>query len=478
MKKQKTIHFVGIKGVGMTPLAIIAKEAGFIVSGCDIDQDFITDNALNHSGIIPFIGFSSSHLKNIDLIITTGAHGGFDNEEVKEAKKQNIKIITQGEAVGLFMEGSILGRKNQIGISIAGSHGKTTTTAMIATILKENKMDPSFLIGTGNISSLGEPGHFGKGKFFVAEADEYSTEPTHDKKVKFLWQHPQIAIFTNIEMDHPDLYSSVDQIRNEFLSFANQLPPNGLLIANGDDRELKKLLSEYKGRVIKFGYSSENDYILRRVSVSGTQTFFWVESGGTNLGEFSIQVFGEHNAVNALSAAITGIELGLNVQDIKKGLSKFKGSERRAEFIGTLESGALLYDDYAHHPTEIKKTLKAFKQSFPNLKIVCIFQPHTFSRTKILFDEFVHSFSDADTIVIIDVYPSLREKSDFGVSSRMLVESVKKFHPNAVFLSGIKEASAFINEQKFNKNTVVITMGAGDVYKIKDRLNLHHEEKV
>ena len=192
MNKIKKIHFVGVKGVGMAPLAIIAKEAGFIVSGCDIDQQFITDAPLRKAEITPTLGFHKEHVKDCDLVITTGAHGGFDNVEVIEAKQQGIPVWTQGEAGGKFMNGEIFKRTFE-GISVAGCHGKTTTTAMIATILKETRLDPTFLIGTGNIPSLGSCGHFGKGRYFVAEADEYATEPKYDKTPKFLWQKPKIG---------------------------------------------------------------------------------------------------------------------------------------------------------------------------------------------------------------------------------------------------------------------------------------------
>src|ERR1035437_7603092 len=275
MKKIKNIHFLGVKGVGMAPLAIIAKEAGFKVSGCDLGEEFITDAPLKKAGINPLVGFSANHLQLSDLLITTGAHGGFENIEVIRAKELGIPVWTQGEAVGKFMDRSLF--KNSFeGISIAGSHGKTTTTAMVATVLKENKQDPAFLIGTGDIPSLGSSGHFGNGKYFVAEADEYATEPKYDKTPKFLWQHPQIGIITNIEFDHPDLYSSMEQLRDAFLNFAKNIKPSGVLVACVDDLETAKVLKQYSGRVITYGFSKNADYLLQRVTVSPEKTFFWV----------------------------------------------------------------------------------------------------------------------------------------------------------------------------------------------------------
>jgi UDP-N-acetylmuramate--alanine ligase len=206
MKKNKHIHFVGIKGVGMAPLAIIAKEAGFIVSGCDIPEEFITDEILKKAGIDFSSSFSPEHITDVDLVITTGAHGGFDHPEVVRAKELGIEIWTQGQAVGEFMKGDIFGKTIK-GISVSGTHGKTTTTAMIAAILKDNRLDPSFLIGTGNIPFLNSSGHFGKGEYFVAEADEYATEPKYDLTPKLLWQKPEIAVITNVELDHPEIES-------------------------------------------------------------------------------------------------------------------------------------------------------------------------------------------------------------------------------------------------------------------------------
>lgn len=469
MNKIKNIHFVGIKGVGMTPLAIIAKEAGFKVSGCDIDEEFITDILLEKSGIKPLVGFDESHIKGCDLVITTGAHGGFDNIENIKAKQMGIAVWTQGEAVGKFMEGEILKRELE-GISVAGSHGKTTTTAMIATILKENNFDPSFLIGTGFIPSLGSCGHFGKGEYFVAEADEYATEPKYDKTPKLLWQKPKIGVITNIEFDHPDLYSSMDELRQAFLNFSNNISKNGSLIACIDDLETSKLLNEYKNKVITFGFSKQADFNIEKLSIEGNKMFFWVNAGKTSLGEFSLNITGEHNALNALCATVVCLELGLSIDKIKKGLLAFIGTKRRFEFIGNIFSGAFLYDDYAHHPTEIKKTLLAFKKTYPNKKIVCIFQPHTYSRTKSLFEQFVSSFGNTDTVILTDIYPSLREEIDNSVSSKILADNVSKIHKNVLYIPKLEDVVKYVVLKNFGKEYILITMGAGNVYKIKEDL--------
>jgi len=470
MKKQH-IHFVGIKGVGMTPLAIIAKEAGFEVTGSDLEKEFITDAALKKAGIKPLIGFSGEHISNPDLVITTGAHGGFDNAEVISAKAQKIPVITQGEAVGYFMKGNIFGKKWK-GISVTGTHGKTTTTAMLATVLNENKLDPSYVIGTGNIGSLPLPGHFGRGNYFVAEADEYISEPKYDKTIKFLWQNPEFAIFTNIEYDHPDIYNSIDEIRDAFSQFASQISPNGALIVCGDDREIKKIISTYDKKVISYGFNPDNDYVLTKVNISGNQTFFWVETKGMMLGEFVIRVPGEHNALNALSVIALCLELGLSIENIKKGLLAFKGSKRRLEFIGDLLSGAKVYDDYAHHPTEIRKTLTTLRRQYPNKKIVCIFQPHTYSRTKLLFEEFKKAFDNIDEVfvVITEIFASARELPDNSVSGEKLAQAILVNKNDVHFISDLDSVVKYINDNRFRSDTIIVTMGAGDIYTIHSKL--------
>ena len=433
----------------MTPLAIIAKEAGMEVSGSDVADEFITDIALKNAGITPKIGFKPENVGEVDLLITTGAHEGFNNVEVLEAKKRGIKVITQGEAVGIFMDGGIFDRK-LAGISVTGTHGKTTTAAMVATILKVNGFDPSFLIGTADAPSLGAPGHYGKGDFFVAEADEYMTEPNFDKTIKHMWQHPKIAVITNIEFDHPDVYKSLDDTREKFLEFANQLPGDGVLITYGDDPQVKKLLAEFKGRKITYGDSSDNDFevtdLLKNVGLS---------------------VFGNHNRLNAAAAYIAGLEAGLTKEQIEKGLAQFTGSKRRAEFVGTLTTSAQVFDDYAHHPTEIQKTLKAFREKFPDSKIVCVFQPHTYSRTKSLFEQFSNSFADVDTVILTNIFSSAREKADSTVSMKELAE---KIGSKAIFIPELADVIRYIKDQSYGKNVVLITMGAGDVYKISQKL--------
>jgi UDP-N-acetylmuramate--alanine ligase len=467
--KIHSIHFVGIKGVGMTPLAIIAKEAGVIVTGSDVADEYITDISLKNASIQPFVGFSPEHVGEVDLVITTGAHGGFDNKEVKEALEKDIPVITQGEAVGIFMRGEIFG-KEQKGISIFGSHGKTTTTAMIATLLKESGIDPSYLIGTSDVPSLGESGHYGKGEYFVAEADEYATEPTYDKTPKLLWQHPKIAVCTNIELDHPDIYNNVEELRTVFTRFINDLPDDGLFIGNGDDVQVQQMISNYSGMKKTFGLQEQNDFRLSNIIVNSGTTTFQLREKDTFIGEFSLQVFGQHNVFNAVAAIVTALSIGISNEVIKKGISAYKGSKRRLEYIGQTRGGAVFYDDYAHHPTEIAASLQALRKSYPEKHLVCIFQPHTYSRTKVLFKEFSNAFTDSDVVILTDIYASAREQPDQSVSIEDLARQINPNAEKSIYLPRPIDVVKYIQEKSFGKDTLIVTMGAGDIYKIAKEL--------
>ena len=341
---------------------------------------------------------------------------------------------------------------------------------MIATVLKENRMDPSYLIGTGDIPSLGSCGHFGKGQSFVVEADEYATEPKYDKKPKFLWQKPKIGIITNIEFDHPDLYPSIDSVREAFLAFANNIAESGILIACLDDFETVKVIKDFKKRVITYGFSQNADFYIDKVSIEPDRIFFWVNTKNTMLGEFLLNVTGEYNALNALAAIVACLELGLSLENIKKGLLGFKGTKRRLEFVGTLESGAMLYDDYAHHPTEIRKTLEALKKAYPNKKIVCIFQPHTYSRTKSLFEQFITSFNAADSVILVDIFPSSRESIDNSISSKLLVGGISRIHKDAIYIPNLEDVVKYVDQKSFGRDHILVTMGAGDIYEIGKEL--------
>lgn len=461
--KYKHIHFIGIKGVGVAPLAIYAKQAGVIVNGSDIEDEFITDLPLKEAGISWTVGFDVADLPTkLDLVIATGAHGGINNPQVVEVKRREITVWMQGEAVGKFMEG-------HFGISVTGCHGKTTTAGMLATLLSRAGLDPSYIVGCGTIKPLGAAGHKGKGQYFIAEADEYANEPTFDKTPKFLYQNPKMIILTNIDYDHPDLFESIDQIRESMLKFLQKLGKTGTAIVNGDDSQIQKILPQIEASVITFGANPNNDFYISRIGTIPEKTIFNVWHRDVSLGEFAIGVAGRHNTFNALAVIIAALELGVSIEKIRKNLAFFQGAKRRFEFLGKLDE-ALVYDDYAHHPKEIEQTLLAAKQWFPTAKITVIFQPHTYSRTKALFEDFTHAFSKADYVIFMDIYPSLREEPDPTVSSQKLADAASIFHPNVKFLAKERDVLKYINGKKWGEKDLILTMGAGDVYKIAEKI--------
>jgi UDP-N-acetylmuramate--alanine ligase len=484
MKKINSIHFVGIKGVGMTPLAIIAKQAGMNVTGSDNGKTFITDTALQQVGIDRiYNGFSAEHIDQVDLVITTVAHDGLKNPEVLAAKEKGIPIWTQAEAVGKFMEGSIFDKAFQ-GISVTGTHGKTTTTSMVATLLQQANLDPSYVIGTSTIPSLknnGLPGNLGHGEYFIAEADEYVGEYEENgeikKQTRFLWQHPKYVIMTSLELDHPDVYANVEEIEKSFLQFAKQLPEDGVLIYNGDEERLQKIAEQVSCKRIAYGRGKTNKelvYVAGDILDLGTNgTRFTLSGMNQSPYPFLVKVNGEHNVLNALAAFCLGQAIGLNSDQIQNGLQTFKGSKRRLEKVvptnPELPKDPIYYDDYAHHPTEIKATLKTLRSMYPDYYIVCIFQPHTYSRTKALFSEFTHSFNDADEIIITDIFSSAREQPDSSVSSESLVKAIlniKSDQKKIIYQDKLPNVVKYIGQQGYPAKTIIITMGAGDVYTI------------
>ncbi len=474
MKKYKKIYFMGIKGVGMAPLAIIAKEAGFEVSGSDLEEKFITDSILENSGIKFFIGFSESNVVNffegVDstkcLFIATGAHGGFDNVEAKYAKSKDIEVISHGQAVGMFMNGAIFDRSDIEGISVCGAHGKTTTAGILAACLSSVGYDPSYTVGTSEIKNVGPSGHYGKGKFFIAEADEYLSEPTYDRTPKFLYQHPKCMIINNIDFDHPDFFPTIEDIEKAYIKFADNLDEDGILIANGDDPIVSKIAKNLVGRnVVTFGTGEGNDYIITRFNQEEFTSYFSVEARGMNLGKFMIQVPGYHNAKNATAAIAALVELGVPLNKIEKGIASYEGVKRRLEKIGTTSLNQIILDDYAHHPEEIKKTLAAIKLAYPNKKIITIFQPHTASRTNALLSDFTSAFSDADELILTPTFASARNDEN-PQKDTILKDEFDKMNRKCVYLENHSDVVEYILKTEKSKDSVIVTLGAGDVYKI------------
>lgn len=473
------VYFVGIKGVGVAPLAIIASQAKMEVRGSDIDEKFITDKELLEAKIKIDEGFEAKNIENffrgeaIDkcLVITTGAHRGFDNPQVIAARNLGIKVLTQGQALGEFMEGAILSKKNLKGIAIAGSHGKTTISAMAATVLSELGAEPSYSVGCGEIFPLGASGHLGKGNYFIAEGDEYVSEINYDKTPKILYLLPYAVIINNIDFDHPDFYGSIDEVEKVFEKFVERIKENGLLFLNGDDQRLQSLRNKVRSdiTVITYGASSTNDYYFTNFRESGLNSFFAVEGREIKFGDFTLSVPGVHNAQNALSIIALGIELGYHPDKLQTALSKFSGTKRRLEMIGKTKYDTLVFDDYAHHPQEIKATLDAVKRAYPEKKIVVIFQPHSISRTEALLSDFAQAFGRADSTIIAPVYITQREEvKDYSYAK--LMDEFRKLGRDVTFSKNDDFMVEYLIENFRGSNTLILTMGAGDIYTLAYKL--------
>lgn len=455
-KKIKNIHFVGIKGVAMTALAVWAKEAGYAVSGSDVADVFPTDEILAKARIAVHQGFDPAFIqkKRPDLVIYTGAHEGQENSEVAVAQSLGIPIFSHGRALGEVMKG-----KRQI--AIAGSHGKTTTTAMIATILVTSGLDPSYAVGCGEIFGLGLPGRFGNGDWFVAEADEYVTDPHHDTTPRFLWQKPEILVVTNIDFDHPDAYKSLEDVQIAFVQLSQQQEGIRTTVVNSDDGASRLLLQNRMNENITYGFSPQAGFYISHVGFGEKRTFFTLYEKGMLVGEFSLKVPGRHNAANAAAAAAAARSVGVSWDAIRAGLLAFGGTKRRFEEIGHAQ-GIIVYDDYAHHPREIQATLAAARAWYPKKRIISVFQPHTYSRTKALLSDFATSFIGSDIVVISDIYASAREKDTLGITSIDLVRHIETRQGNVLYQKSYAAVSAFL-EKEAKKGDVILFMGAGDI---------------
>lgn len=474
---KKHIFFVGIKGVGMTALAIISQEAGLDIAGSDVKQEYITDKKLREKGIIVNVGFEIETIrqffagKNKEecLVIATGAHKGFDNPQCLWAKENGYDIRSQGQALGQFMDGDIFDRDFK-GIAVAASHGKTTISSLLATTLSFLSQDPTYAVGTGEIYPLGIPGHYGAGEYFVVEADEYASEPVYDRIPKFLYLNPQYAIFNNIDFDHPDMFDSIKDIEEAFFELSNNIKSGGILFLNSDDVRLKNLGNRIIKdiRVVTYGSNSDSNYRIDKIVTNNLSSQFTVYKQGKEVGFFELNLLGEHNAKNSLSVIALLLELGYEVKDVKKALSKFKGTRRRLERIGESLSGNLIFDDYAHHPLEIATTLKALKRAYPEKKIICIFQPHTFSRTEALFSDFVNAFMGIDKLLLLPVFKSQRDSEKDWLKTDAFYDAIKA-NTNAEFFEDFEGVVEYINQNIAN-NSVIITMGAGDVYEIAKKI--------
>jgi len=444
----------------MTALALCVHDLGIEVKGSDLAEHFVTDPVLAKAGIGWKLGFKPENLGEPDLVIYTAAHQGRDNLEVKTALKRDIPVLSHAQALGLLM-------KDKRGIAVAGVGGKTTTSSMIATVFAQTGSKPAYAIGVGWLKPLGFPGHYNRrAGFFIAEADEYFASP-QDETPRFLYLNPEIIVLTNIEFDHPDVYQNLNQTLQAFQAFVEKLPAKGLLVANIDNPQIKKLIQMTKVKTITYGFDQEADYQLSLTNQRKGQNNFLLQHQSQKY-QLALRIPGRFNLLNAAAAFIVARHGGVKPEEIKKGLLAFKGTKRRFEFIKKIK-GISLYDDYAHHPLEIKATLKAAKNWFPKKRLIAVFQPHTYSRTKSLLADFAQAFSKADLVVITDIYASAREKPDPAVSGQVLAAEIKKHQPAVCYQPGEKEVARFLKEEA-RIGDVLFTLGAGDIFNWHDSI--------
>ena len=440
----KNIHFVGIGGIGMSGIAEILADRGVAVTGCDLKPSAATD-LLAGRGIPVAIGHDPSHLQGVDMVVVTSAVKG-RNVEVEAAQQRGIPVIKRKE-----MLGELVNRKRAIGVS--GTHGKTTTSAMIAVVLEEAGLDPTIIVG-GMLRNIASNAKSGKGDFVVVEADEYDRS--------FHELRPEIAVITNVEADHLEYYGSFEAIVEAFRIFAAGVRHGGMVIGCGDDPVVARLLKDPlpNARVIRYGLSETAELRATNITYDERGSTFQVPG----VGWFRLFVPGEHNVRNALAAIAVARELGIDTEVTAAALARYLGVDRRFQILGEY-AGAIVVDDYAHHPTEIRATLTAARRGYPNRRIVALFQPHLYSRTRDFAREFGQSLLVADVALVAPIYAA-REQPIEGITSKLIADAVD----GVEFLERTNEAIVDELRQRLKPNDLLITMGAGDVHQISEAL--------
>ncbi|MFQ6032800.1 MAG: UDP-N-acetylmuramate--L-alanine ligase [Candidatus Zixiibacteriota bacterium] len=443
-KKIKHIHFVGIGGAGMSGIAEVLFNLGYKITGSDLKTSETTQR-LQNLGIRVFNQHQEENVAKSDVVVISSAIKD-QNPEVVFAKRNKIPVVRRAEMLGELM-------RMKYGIGIAGTHGKTTTTSMVGEILSEGGLDPTIVVG-GRVIGLDAHARLGNGEFLVAEADEFDRS--------FLRLTPTIAVVTTLEAEHLDYYKDFDEIKSAFLEFVNKVPFYGRVVICLDEQSLVDLLPKIERPITTYGFSPQADLQPNSLSFRENHSRFGAKLRGKELGEIKLSVPGIHNVKNSLAAIAVGLELEIPWEKIQKGLSDFKGVSRRFEIKG-IKKGVMVVDDYAHHPTEIGATLKGARSGWKK-RIVCVFQPHLFSRTRDFHKEFGRSFLDSDILIVTDVYPA-REEPIPGVSGELIYLAAKEYgHKNAFYVPQKEEVAPFLLKI-VKENDMVITMGAGDIHK-------------
>lgn len=459
MSKPEMIHFVGIGGIGMSGIAKVMLEQGNSISGSDLRCSPITDR-LATLGATILQGHSAAHLGDPSLVVVSSAVPP-DNPEVLEARRRGIPVIKRAEMLGQLM-------RDQFSIAVAGTHGKTTTASLISLILEEAGLEPTILVG-GELVDLDTNAKLGRGRYLVAEADEF------DGSLQCL--SPQIAVVTNIEADHLDFYGTLEAVVRAFLDFVASVPPEGYILLCGDDPRMQRWLEgdreSLKAQIGTYGLGVGLDWRATNLCpnhLGGSD--FSVEHHGQWIGDFWSLIPGQHNVSNALAAIAVASILGIDMAKVRRTLGGFHGARRRFELKGEV-AGITIIEDYAHHPTEIRATLAAARERFGQRRILCLFQPHTYSRTKFLLGEFARSFDQADQVLISEIYPA-REHDTLGISSAHLVAAMH--HPQAFYVASLEEAATHLLE-RLRAGDVLLILGAGDVDRASGMLLAALEER-
>jgi UDP-N-acetylmuramate--alanine ligase len=449
LKQGAHIHFVGIGGIGLSAIARVLNGWGYRVSGSDRELSPLTD-ALIAEGITVYAGHRAEQVGAADLVVISSAIPAA-NPEVLEAKQQGLPVVKRDQILGELTAARTT-------IAVAGAHGKTTTSAMIAWILIEAGLDPTFVVG-GVLQNLNTNARAGDGPHFVIEADEYDRA--------FLGLQPDVAAITTLEHDHPDCYPTFDEMRAAFVEFAERVPAQGLLIVCGEDREGNELAARLDGqgrRLETYGLEPEWDWWAEGVHL-GNSAAFEVWRKGKRLGTCALQVPGRHNVLNAMAALAASHEVGVEFGLAAAALTRFRGTERRFEVKGHV-AGVTVVDDYAHHPTEIQATLGAARLKYPGRGVWAVFQPHTYSRTATLLEDFAAAFEKADHVLVTKIYAA-RERDTLGMSGALVAGCMT--HPDAEYVETLEEASQILLD-RVQSGDVVITLGAGDGYLIGERV--------
>jgi UDP-N-acetylmuramate--alanine ligase len=443
----KKIHFVGIGGIGMSGIAEILLDQGFKVSGSDRGLSEVTDR-LQKLGAIVYEGHRAEHIANdVDALVYSSAVSS-DNPEILAAQRRKIPVIRRAEMLAEVM-------RLKYGIGIAGTHGKTTTTSMISLVLMEGELDPTVIVG-GKLSGLGGTNaRLGHGEFIVVEADEFDRS--------FLSITPTIAVLTTLETDHLDCYRDLEDIKGAFIQFASKVPFYGFVVLCLDEPALLDIMPQLsKKKIITYGLNPQADVQAVEIRHKDNTSTFTVVRDGADLGHITLQVPGKHNVQNSLAAIAVGLELGVPFQKVKDGIEKFAGVYRRWEKKGE-SAGITLYDDYAHHPTECRATLAGAKAGWRR-RVVCVFQPHLYTRTRDFYEEFGKSFLLSDVLIVTDVYPA-REEPIQGVTGELIVGAAKRFgHKDVHYVPEKKQIASYL-QSIVKTGDIVITMGAGDIWK-------------